>query len=99
MIGATEAFLGSTSHFEEYPKKKEDFLKQWEKEFKKKVKHAMSVGDFSILMELRESDDAKKAEYEAAHADFVKKVKQHGYKIKPLGAWDNYQIRWDQNGN
>lgn len=59
MIGATEAFLGSTSHFGEYPKKKEDFLKEWEKEFKKKVKHAMSVGDFSILMELRESDSAK----------------------------------------
>lgn len=93
------SFLGSTSHFGEYPKKKEDFLKEWEKEFKKKVKHAMSVGDFSILMELRESDIAKKSEYEAAHADFIKKVKQHGYKIKPLGAWDNCQIRWDQNGN
>lgn len=49
MIGATEAFLGSTSHFGEYPKKKEDFLKEWEKEFKKKVKHAMSVGDFSMF--------------------------------------------------
>ena len=59
----------------------------------------MSVGDFSILMELRDSDIAKKSEYEAAHADFIKKVKQHGYKIKPLGAWDNCQIRWDQNGN
>lgn len=95
MIKATEAFTNSVYHSGEYPKKKEDFLEQWEKEFKKKIKHAMSVGDFSILMELRESDDAKKAEYEAAHEDFVKKVKQHGYKIKPLGAWNNYQIRWD----
>lgn len=95
MIGATEAFMGSTYHSGEYPKKREDLLKQWEKEFKKKVKHAMSVGDFSILMELRESDDAKKVEYEAAHEEFIKKVKQHGYKIRSVGTWNNYQIRWD----
>ncbi len=35
MIGATEAFLGSTSHFGEYPKKKKIFLKSGRKNLKR----------------------------------------------------------------
>lgn len=99
MIGASEAYMKSVYRSGEYPKKAADFLKGWKKEFKRKVKYATSVGDFSILMELKDSNDALEAEYDLARESFIEKVKMLGYKIEPYGMRDNYRIRWDKNGN